>query len=220
MDYADTTVVIPAKDEPALPRVVKSVKDALPGCRVIAVYLGRRPALGGVRGVALVKQKSSGYGAALKEGFAAASTMIVGMVDADGSYDPQDLRKVVALVRKGYDMAIGNRLTRENSRSMQGYIWLGNTLATLTYELVHMRRIGDSQSGLRAMRKNMLDSLTLKENGWLLPPELNAKATNHGFRITYTPIRYNPRVGASKLENKFMYGFRLFMMTIAFRFSG
>ncbi len=216
MDYSDTTIVIPAKDEPAVGKVANKILKALPGCKIIIVYMGATPKVN--RGIVLVKQKSKGYGAALKEGFAKARTGIVGMIDADGTYEPMDLRKVIALVRGGNDMAIGNRLTKANKRSMQTYIIIGNTLATLTYDILHLKRIGDTQSGLRAMRKKMLNSITLNENGWLLPPELNAKAANNGFKITDAPIKYYSRIGSSKLENKAMYGFQLFAMTVAFRF--
>ena len=40
MDYGDTTVMIPVKDEPATESVVKAVFAALPNCKIIVVYKG------------------------------------------------------------------------------------------------------------------------------------------------------------------------------------
>ena len=219
MEYSDTTVVIPAKDEPAVGETIDKVLAALPGCNVIVVYLGSPPKIKQQDGVSLLEQKSKGYGAALKEGFRAVNTPVVGMIDADGSYEPMDLQKVVALVRNGADMAVGNRLTKENGKSMDTYIKIGNTLASMTYRVLHGVGLHDTQCGLRAMKKSMLDKLQLNENGWLLPPELNAKVANRRFKIVDTPITYYARVGTSKLEGKFSYGFKLLAKTIEFRFK-
>ena len=217
MDYSDTTVVIPAKDEKAVAPTVKKVLKALPKCKVIVVYIGDVSRIAN-RNVLFLKQKGKGYGGAIREGYAAARTEIVADIDADGTYEPMDLRKVVSMVREGADLAIGNRLTSSNRKSMDSYIIIGNTLATMTFNIMHMKWIGDSQSGLWAMKRDMLKDLHFEENGWLFRPELNAEVANKGYKIVDTPIRYYARVGSSKLENKFMYGFNLFAKTVAFRF--
>ncbi len=219
MNYADTTIIIPSKDEPAVSTLVKGVFRTLPSSKVIVIYKGKRPVMPKRSGLSVVQQKGSGYGSALREGFGMARTKIVGMIDADGSYSPMDLKKVIGLVRNGYDMVLGNRLVRENANAMPRYIRFGNYAASITFDILHNMRIGDTQCGLRAMRRRMLTSLKLGENGWLFPPELNAKAANNNFRITDTPISYSSREGSSKLENKALYGFRLFAKTIAFRFT-
>jgi glycosyltransferase involved in cell wall biosynthesis len=219
MNYSDSTIIIPAKDEPETPAIVKKTFAVLPRSNVIVVYKGDKPRIPNRKRLSLISQKGDGYGSALLQGFNHARTGIIGMIDADGSYKPADLKRVIDLVREGYDMVLGNRLVDGNKMFMERYVWLGNSIASAAFDLLHGSRIRDTQCGLRAMRRSMLRSLKLAESGWLLPPELNAKAALNGFRITDTPIRYYPRVGSSKLSNKPIYGIKLFVMTIAFRFA-
>jgi glycosyltransferase involved in cell wall biosynthesis len=218
MDYSDTTVVIPAKDEPALAPIIRKILKALPSCRIIVVYLGTVGKLSN-RNVVFIRQRSRGYGAAIREGYSAAKTGIVANIDADGTYEPMDLRKVIALVRKGADMAIGNRLAGAGKRAMDSYLLLGNTLATLTFNIMFMKRIGDSQSGLWAMRRDIIRDLHFNETGMIFRTELNAEVANHGYRFAKVPIKYYERIGASKFNNKFYYGFYIFAKTIMFRFK-
>lgn len=217
MDYSDTTIVIPAKDEPALGDIVRRINENLPSCRIVIVYLGRRPTMR-ARNVTIIKQEGRGYGSALRQGFAVARTPVVGMLDADGTYDPKDLKKVVRLVRDGTDLAVGSRLYDISKEAMPFSILLGNWLLTLTYAILYFRNIGDTQSGLRAMSGRMLRSIRFREDGMSLPTEMNGKAARRGFRIAFTPINYYPRHGRPKFNNKFPYGFKLFSKTVAFRF--
>jgi cellulose synthase/poly-beta-1,6-N-acetylglucosamine synthase-like glycosyltransferase len=219
MDYSDTTIVIPTNDEPAVAGIARKIAGSLPSCRIIVVYLGKKPAIRAPN-VTILRQRGRGYGSAIRQGFAAAKTPVVGMLDADGTYDPKDLRKVVQLVRDGADLAVGSRLSSINSKSMPFRIWLGNALLTLAYAVLYFRNIGDSQSGLRAMSGRMLRSVKFVEDGMSLPTEMNGKAARRGFRIAVAPISYYPRIGEPRFSNKLTYGFKLLSKTIEFRFSG
>ncbi len=218
MDYSDTTIVIPSKNEPAIEKVTKEILKELPSCKVIIVYMGSKPKISSNR-VALILQKGKGYGNAILQGFSASKSSITGMMDADGTYDPKDLKKVVSLVREGADLAIGSRLASRRKDSMPFYIILGNTILTLAYRVLYFKNIGDSQSGLRAMSGKFLDSVKLNEKGMSLPTEMNGKAARYGFRIAHVPINYYVRVGDAKFSNKPMYGFKLLMNTIKYRFA-
>ena len=125
-------------------------------------------------------------------------TKILCFIDGDATYDPRDLKKVVKLVRKGADMALGNRLARIDKRAMTKYIEVGNKILTISANLLYGIHISDSQTGLRAIKTSVFKKLGLKEEYFGIEEEMNIKATKMGFMIKETPINYYVREGSSK----------------------
>ena len=67
VDYSDTTVIIPVKDEPAAGRVARDVLSRLSNCKVIVIYKGDRSSLNidfTNKNMLIMKQKGSGKGVA------------------------------------------------------------------------------------------------------------------------------------------------------------
>ena len=62
-------------------------------------------------------------------------------------------------------------------------------------------RVGDSQSGYRAIRRRSLDRLALRSDGMELASEMLIKASRLGLDITEAPSRYGVRRGESKLRS-------------------
>ena len=106
MDYGDTTVMIPVKDEPATESVVKAVFAALPNCKIIVVYKGNLNLSLKHKNLKIVKQTGSGKGRAVIEAGKFVDTEILCLIDGDNTYEVNALRRVIALVRYGADMAL------------------------------------------------------------------------------------------------------------------
>ncbi len=211
MDYSDTTVVVPVKDEPATEKVVKSVLRALPGCRALVIYKGSPYIKMRHVGVAVVQQRSTGKGRALVEAAGRVHTPITCFIDGDGTYEARDLRKLVALVRSGADMAIGNRMGRVTEKTMPGYVQLGNRVLTLTGNLMFGLKLKDSQTGLRAIRTAVFKKLGLREVNFGVESEMNIKCKKLNCKIVEIPTSYYVRVGTSNMFKPFG-GVRLFLM--------
>ena len=119
-------------------------------------------------------------------------------IDADATYEPKDLRKLIGMVRDGYDMALGNRFGGITRESMPLWIQFGNRAITMFGNLLHGLDLGDSQSGLRALRTEVFQSIDLVEPGFGIATEMDIKMKREGFRIGEAHAGYYPRVGETK----------------------
>ena len=153
-------------------------------------------------GARVVRAPVRGYGAALRQGFAAAKHDILVMADADDTYDLENLAAVVAPVARGADLVLANRFADISDGAMP---WLHRRVGTpainLLLRLTYGVRVGDSQSGYRAIRRRSLDQLALRSDGMELASEMLIKASRLGLHITEAPSRYGVRRGESKLRS-------------------
>lgn len=153
-------------------------------------------------GARVVHAPVRGYGAALRRGFAAAKHDIVVMADADDTYDLENLAAVVAPVAGGADLALANRFADISDGAMP---WLHRRVGTpainLLLRLAYGVRVGDSQSGYRAIQRHRLDQLDLRSDGMELASEMLIKASRLGLQIAEAPSTYGVRRGESKLRS-------------------
>lgn len=217
MDYSDTTVMIPVKDEPAVSEVAKGVFSALPGCRIVVIYKGNLSLKVKNKNLRIIKQIGSGKGVAVIQAAKLIHTNIMCLIDGDATYDPADLKKVIMLVRNGAEMALGDRMSRIKKGSMPPYVQLGNNVLTFTANLFYGLRIKDSQTGLRAVNKKVFDKLDLRETHFGIEEEMNIKTKKIGGSVVDVPINYYVRVGSSK-QMKLLDGVKLLFITLKFLF--
>ena len=218
MDYSDTTVIIPVKDEPAVGKVTKEVLSALNNCKVLVIYKGGRDSLNikfKDKRLSIMQQKGSGKGVAVVQAVKTVGTDIICFIDGDATYDARDLKKAIKLVREGADMAIGNRLKDMDRKAMPFYIEFGNRIITETANLLYNMHIYDSQTGLRAMRRHVFNSLNLKEEYFGIETEMNVRCKKAGYQIAEAPIKYYERIGSSK-QMKLLDGIKLLLLDFKF----
>jgi len=196
-------VVLAFRDAPALPELVADLERALgpaaPGSEVVIVDDGSgddtlavaetlaasRP---GVRAVG--HRANRGVGAAFRTGVEAATGEIVGYIDGDGQYLPDDLPKLLAIVSGGADVASGIRVRRADpwSRSVVSSVY--RTVLRAVYGL----RLRDVNSGLKLYRRGALESAwPLLSDGPFYDAEVLIKLDRAGAKIVETPIRHRTR---------------------------
>ena len=149
-------------------------------------------------GATVVNVPQRGFGAACHAGLLAASSDIVCIMDADGSFDPLDLAVVTGPVRDdGVDLMLGRR-----SPTAQGawpaHARIGNMV--LSAEL--RRRAGvplHDLGPMRAARRQALLDLDLQDRRFGYPLEMVMRAAAAGWRIGEAPVPYYPRTGKSKV---------------------
>src|SRR5271157_1724307 len=177
MDYADTTVIVPVKNEPAVAKVVKDVADSLHDCKIIVIYKGEiEIPKETANNLTLVKQQGTGKGNACIQVAKLVNTDIMCFIDGDATYDANDLKKVVALIRSGAGLALGNRLKWLDRKTMPAFVEFGNKVITGTANLLYRMHVEDTQTGLRAIRKATFDALELKEQNFGIESEMTIKA--------------------------------------------
>ncbi len=218
MNYSDATVVIPIKDEPAAEQVAKDVLKTLPGCKVIVVYKGAMDFKFKNRNLRLIKQTGSGKGSAVIQVVKYINTEILCFIDGDDTYEVRDLKKLIAMVRDGVDMALGNRMQNINEKVMPSYIQFGNNVLTAIANILYGLRIHDSQTGLRAMKTMVFKSLDLKETHFGIESEMNIKCRKKHYRIAEIPTKYYVRVGEAK-HLKLTGGLKLFLINLKLLFD-
>jgi hypothetical protein len=150
--------------------------------------------------VRLLRQRNGGYGAALKAGFSAARYELIGFLDADATYPPEEFPALCrGIVETGADLVIGSRMAGAQSE-MPRVRRLGNTFFAGLLTFIGRVRVTDSASGMRVFRRGVLDVLSPLPDGLNLTPVMSTRAVHEGIGVLELPIPYRERVGESKLS--------------------
>ncbi len=153
-------------------------------------------------GARVIHEAERGYGRTLLRGFREARGKYLVMGDCDGTYDFDKLEPLLAPLRDGYELVVGNRLGAMLAPGAMPWAhrYLGTPLITSLVRLFSGARLKDSQCGLRAIRRESYQRLSLSAKGMEFASEMIVKAARQGLRMTETPIPYYCRTGESKLS--------------------
>lgn len=140
-------------------------------------------------------EKNIGKGAALRTGFKHCKGEIVIIQDADLEYDPQEYSSLIdPIVRGSADVVYGSRLS--GGRPQRVYMFwhkAGNRFLTLLTNILYNNTLSDMETGYKVFRRSVLDSFTIKSNGFCVEPEITAKVFKRNYRIYEIPISYYGR---------------------------
>jgi glycosyltransferase involved in cell wall biosynthesis len=157
------------------------------GCGDMLVELQRE------LGFTLLRQENAGKGSALRRGFAAVTGDIVVIQDADLEYCPEEYPQLLDLIVKGKaDVVYGSRFLGRHRAFMFAH-YVGNRLLTLATNILYNTMLTDMETCYKAMRVEVLRSMTLHSNGFGIEPELTAKIFKRGYRVFEVPITYDGR---------------------------
>jgi glycosyltransferase involved in cell wall biosynthesis len=204
------SVIIPAlnEEEPIAGVVRECLATGLPD-EIIVVDNGStdRTAVRAQEAGARVVTAPRGYGRACAAGVGALSPEcdIVVFLDGDGSDVPAFMNQLVDPISNGtHDFVIGSRTRgqREPGSMNLQQIFAGR-LAGLILRLLYGVRYTD-MSPLRAIRRDALQRLDMREQtyGWNL--EMQMKAARDGLRVLEIPVNHRRRAGGeSKVSGTF-----------------
>lgn len=153
-------------------------------------------------GARVVRESTRGYGSALRTGIRAARGEYIVMLDADGSYDLGAIAPMVAALRAGADLVMGNRF---RGRLAPGSMpWLhqhvGSPLLSWLLNLFFGTSVGDVHCGMRAFTRDAYHRMALKTTGMEFASEMVARAARIKLHVAEVPVDYHPRAGESKLR--------------------
>jgi len=150
----------------------------------------------------LLTEKVMGKGAALRAGFEAARGDIIVIIDADGSMDPIEIPRYVALLDDGFDFVKGSRhLEGGGSDDFTFIRSFGNTGLRMLANALYSARFTDLCYGYLAFHRRHLSLLAPSAVGFDIEAELVLRAKRMGLRITEVPTyEAERRSGASKLN--------------------
>jgi glycosyltransferase involved in cell wall biosynthesis len=202
------TIVIPCLDEAAtIEECVRRASAALarldrPG-EVLVVDNGSTDGsaeLARAAGARVVDEPRRGYGSAYLAGFAAADGDYLVMVDADLTYDFDEIPRFVEQLDAGYELVIGNRLGGVQPGAMGLLSRIGNPILSGLLNALYRTPVKDAHCGLRALRRGVLPTLALNSTGMELASEMVIRAVRSNLQIRELPIELHVRGGESKLS--------------------
>jgi glycosyltransferase involved in cell wall biosynthesis len=198
-------VVIPARNEEAS---IGAVLDEIPRDRVDRIVVvdngstDRTAEVARSRGATVVREPVAGYGRACIAGIAAAGDCdVIVVLDADHSDYPGDLPALLAPIEAGgADLVIGSRvLGGAEPGALPWNQRFGNRLACRLMLLLYGARFTD-MGPFRAIRRDALAGLNMRDPTYGWNVEMLAKAIIAGLRVREVPVRYRRRIGQSKIS--------------------
>lgn len=141
---------------------------------------------------------NQGKARALRTGVEHASGEIIIFTDADCTYPARYVPDLIQEIYKGADLVLGARLG--NRRNIPAFNRLGNAIFSYLATYISCMKIRDSQTGLRAFKRDMFEKLDVKARGLEFETKMTVRAAKLGYKIVEVPIEYGERVGDSKLR--------------------
>lgn len=165
-----------------------------------------------------------GKGYALRKGFEIAKGNIILIQDADLEYDPKDYKKLLRpIIEDNKIVVYGSRVlkggVRKRPNTIDSYFRvLSNHFLTYFSNLMNEQKLSDAHTCYKVFRSEILDKITLKENGFNFCPEFTAKVSKLGIKIFEVPIDYNGRTHEEGKKISFLDGFRAIYAIIKYNF--
>jgi|TARA_B100000959_G_C14975901_1_gene621517 dolichol-phosphate mannosyltransferase len=153
------------------------------------------------------QSKTTGKGAAIKQAvrsWANNPTRLVVFLDADGSYSFDSVRKLVNALENGADVASGSRFLSSGRRpsGMTRLHNFGNRGLSLFSSFRNRRRITDLCTGLWGFKRESLEMMRIKSNGFDLEAELAGLSRKNRLKHIEVPVDWSQRKGGtSKLRS-------------------
>jgi glycosyltransferase involved in cell wall biosynthesis len=151
-------------------------------------------------GARVVEEPRRGYGSAYLAGFAAARGDYIVMIDADLTYDFEEIPRFVRELDAGAELVMGNRMQAVQPGAMSTLSRIGNPILSGFLNFLFRTPVGDAHCGMRALRRDVLPTLQLQATGMELASEMVIRAARGGLDIRELPIALHPREGKSKLS--------------------
>ncbi|MBF0382228.1 MAG: glycosyltransferase family 2 protein [Magnetococcales bacterium] len=207
LPIGSVSVVVPCKnEEDAIQLTIQGIKNALESAsieyEIIIVDDGsndstRQKAIeAGVR--VLVHEINMGYGNSIMNGVKIAKHPVIAILDADGTYDPAELPKLLEALSR-HDMVIGVRKWTPDNTSLTGRFF--RTALYYTILILSGVKAPDFNSGFRVFhKKNILDYRPVLCPTFSFTTTLTVLFLQANHSVNFMPIEYSQRIGRSKVN--------------------
>ncbi|HEY6119906.1 MAG TPA: glycosyltransferase family 2 protein [Pyrinomonadaceae bacterium] len=195
-----SVIIAALNEEAAIANVIRSVPTNLAD-EIVVVDNGskdRTAEVARAAGARVVTEPIPGYGRAFRAGLRSISPTceIVVFLDGDGSDCPEMMDRLVTPIIEGTsDFVIGSRtLGRREPGSMNFHqVFAGYMVGFFLWILYGVR--STDMGPFRAIRRDTLDRLGLREETYGWPLEMQMRAVRAHVRTMEVPVDYRRRVG-------------------------
>lgn len=151
--------------------------------------------------------RNRGKGAAVRTGLATLTAPYAIVQDADLEYDPADYASVIGpLITGEADVVYGSRFLDASLANTARWHRAGNGWLTAAACMITGLRLTDEATCYKAIRRELLPLLDLREEGFGFCPEFTAKAARLKLRVKEVPVHYRARSAADGKKIRLRHG--------------
>jgi glycosyltransferase involved in cell wall biosynthesis len=162
-----------------------------------------------------------GKGMGLRAGFAKAKGDIIVTIDSDGSHMPEELPRLLKPVMQDKaDLVIGSRYLAQKNVASKKLNAFGVKLFNRIIQILIGVYVTDSQSGYRAMKRDVLKIQHLKSGGYEIETEMLVKTAKSHHRVIEVPISFEQRTYGRSGVDPLRDGSRILISIISARLRG
>ena len=144
----------------------------------------------------LLQPRNRGKGAAIRRALKEATGDVIMVQDADLGLDPQDYPKLLAPIERGTaDVIYGSRFLGQSRGPKSHLSYLANKVLTATSNLLTGLKLSDTWTGCKMFRREIIQSMPLREERFGFEPEVTARVAKSRYRIAELPIFHVMRGG-------------------------
>lgn len=183
-----TSVILPVKDEPYLPKLLNQLND-----------------------YEVLVQREPGLANAVLHGVRLASGEAIVILDADGSHNPKYIPSMLRCLY-AYDIVIGSRYIKNGGTEDYTLRMLLSRLFCKIARFTLGLQVNDNMSGFIVAKRKVFEQLHLKPFGYKFGLEIIAKSKGKFSILEYPVIFEKRKIGLSKTG--FGQGIRTFAFII------
>lgn len=219
----DLTLVIPAKNEPeSLPYVLMELEkldlnfiivlEKMDYITINAIEKFRSK---------IIFQENNGYGDAIILGIKNVKTEYFSIFNADGSFDPYELRAMYEKIKKdSLDLLLASRYKgNSSSEDDTAVTFIGNKIFTTIGKIFFKLPISDILYTYVVGNTQKILKLNLKQKDFTLCVELPIKAKRNGLNIADISANEKSRIGGVKKVNALKDGFLILLYMVKLFFN-
>lgn len=171
--------------------------------------------------VEIINQQGSGYGNALIEGINSCKTKLFCIFNADGSFNPNEISKIVEQISKNdKDFIFASRYEKQAGSEDDTIITLiGNYFFSLIGRKIFNLEITDILYTFVVGDVQKARSLDLLSNDFRFCVELPIKAKKQNFKLGIFPSYERKRIAGEKKVNAFRDGFLILKKLVELYFD-